>query len=114
MPLEKEFEKWLNEALAPLGLNDEVYVNYVQGIMEESTTPVDDKIEGIVDFLAAATVNIFIRSDLNYKSRRHHWETISKIHYAIGQESSKKNNNENKKRKRKKRKMRPELHEKNH
>jgi hypothetical protein len=56
MTIEKDFETWLGGALEPFGLNDEVYVSYVQGIMEEPTTPVEEKIEGIVEFLSSATV----------------------------------------------------------
>ena len=52
----EEFNNWLSSALESLSLNDEAYVGYIGGIMEEDTSTTDEKVEGIVDFLQAATV----------------------------------------------------------
>lgn len=51
------FNEWLNSNLETIGLNDEVYSSYVQGIMEEQTSTTEEKVEGIIDFLQAATVS---------------------------------------------------------
>jgi hypothetical protein len=63
----KQFVDWLGPALDKFSLNDEVYTGYIQGIMEEQTSTIDEKAEGIVDFLAAATVRIFIDGRLYWR-----------------------------------------------
>ena len=57
----KEVSEWLQKHLASWGLLDDVYFDYVFGIIQEETTVDEDKISGIKEFISAATVaNIFI------------------------------------------------------
>ena len=51
-----EFNNWISQRLESFQLNDDVYINYIHGIFEEEGTPIQEKVEGILEFLIAATV----------------------------------------------------------
>jgi len=53
--LKQEFEEWLVESLEKFSLQDDVYKDYIVGIIEENTSSAKEKAEGVTEFLSAAT-----------------------------------------------------------
>lgn len=51
-----EFKGWLTKELKKLGLDDQVYTDYIYGMLEDDSTPDDEKKEALNEFLSAATV----------------------------------------------------------
>jgi len=52
----EEERKWLQQQLAVLDLaSDPVYIEYIEGILQDDTSSVQEKTESIIDFLSAAT-----------------------------------------------------------
>jgi hypothetical protein len=56
----QEYENWLVDSLEKFSLQDEVYKDYIAGIMNENTSTPSEKAEGITEFLSAATVSILV------------------------------------------------------
>lgn len=57
---EEEFVEWLGKALEEFSLNDAAYVDYIKGIITETTSTDAEKTEAISEFLSAATVRCFV------------------------------------------------------
>mmetsp|Transcript_24361 Transcript_24361/g.54932 ORF Transcript_24361/g.54932 Transcript_24361/m.54932 type:complete len:238 (+) Transcript_24361:132-845(+) len=54
---EDDWEDWLSSSLTGLGLDTEVYKDYVEGILAEEDEPLDDRVESVAGVLGGALEN---------------------------------------------------------
>lgn len=54
----ENFCQWLSAALDSLDLDGEIYVGYVEGILQDESEPLDDRLESVVEILSGATEKV--------------------------------------------------------